>query len=59
VEDTYAAAMNSLTPQYAQVGSIILRKHPTEDEMRDRVVKAIERVHTHPKHNMEPPPLTP
>jgi hypothetical protein len=59
VEDAYAAAMNSLTPQYAQVGSIILRKTPAEDKIRDTVVKAIERVHLHPKHNMEPPPLSP
>jgi hypothetical protein len=59
VEDAYAAAMNSMSPQYAQIGSIILRKHPTEDEVRDTVVKAIERVHSHPKHATEPPPLTP
>ena len=58
VEDAYAAALNSLSPQYAQVGSIILRKNPAEDDLRETVVKAIERVHLHPKHNMEPPPLT-
>jgi len=59
LEDTYAAAMNSLAPQYAQVGSIILRKNPQEDEVRNSVIKAIKRVHGHPKHNTEPPPLTP
>ena len=59
VEDTYAAALNSLSPQYAQVGSIVLRKNLVEDDVRETVVKAIERVHLHPKHNMEPPSLTP
>ena len=56
VEDAYAAALNAMTPQYAQVGSIILRKQPTQDEMRQLVIGAIERVRSHPKHSQDPPP---
>ena len=42
MEDAYAAALNSLSPQYAQVGSIILRKNPAEDHECSDVTVGLE-----------------
>lgn len=54
VEDVYGAAMNQIPPHYAQVGSIVLQKHPDEDTLRAHVLASIEKVRLHPKHPIEP-----
>ena len=50
IEDVFAAALNSLTPQYAQTGSIVLKKTPDKGEVTTQVKEAFTRVGTHPKH---------
>ncbi|MDH5751847.1 MAG: late competence development ComFB family protein [Deltaproteobacteria bacterium] len=51
IEDTYALTLNSLHPQYAQVGSLIIRHAPpTDDEVGHLVNMAIDKVQANPNH---------
>ncbi len=54
VEDVYAAALNSIPPQYIQQGSIVLSKQPPAAELDACVQEAFARVDEHPKHRKEP-----
>lgn len=52
VEDVYAATLNTLAPRYAQPGSVLIRAEPGHDELRDKVLAAVERVRAHPNHEL-------
>jgi hypothetical protein len=56
IEDCYAAALNSIPPHYAQMGSIVIQQQPDEELLRAEVRQAIERVRAHPKHPADPLP---
>ena len=51
IEDVYALVLNSLPPQYAQAGSLVIRGPQfTETDLIDTVNMAIEKVKAIPNH---------
>ena len=51
IQDVYALMLNSMPPQYAQVGSLVFRKPPPEKkELVDLVTQAIDKVKAIPNH---------
>jgi len=50
VEDVYAGMMNSITPHYAQVGSVVLKHQPAEETLLASLQEVVARVEKHPRH---------
>ncbi|MDH4224737.1 MAG: late competence development ComFB family protein [Deltaproteobacteria bacterium] len=50
VEDVYAATLNTIPPQYAQTGSILMEHKPSDDEILRVLHQAIARVKHNPTH---------
>ena len=50
IQDVYALSLNQLSPRYTQSGTIILKKDLKEDDFRDVVESAIEKVTKKVKH---------
>jgi len=51
VEDVYALALSRIPATYAHLGSIILNKEVTDEDVESVVRFAITQVADHPKHN--------
>ncbi|EPR37557.1 Late competence development protein ComFB [Desulfovibrio sp. X2] len=49
VQDIYALALNLLPPRYAQSFSFVIREEVSDDDIREQLRAAAERVRTHPK----------
>lgn len=49
-EDIYALSLKHLPPQYVQVGSIVLRKSVSDEDIIAIVQKAIDQVIDNPNH---------
>ncbi|MBF0274800.1 MAG: late competence development ComFB family protein [Nitrospinae bacterium] len=49
-EDIYALSLNRLTAKYVQVGTIILKKETTDEEVNEVVKMTIEQVVNKPNH---------
>ncbi len=50
LQDVYALAMNQLTPKYVQQGTVLLKKEYTNDDFKDIVEVAIQKVLDKPNH---------
>lgn len=48
VEDIYALTLNLLPARYAQTGTIILQKEPSDEELVDIIREAVEKVLDNP-----------
>ncbi len=48
IEDIYALTLNLLPARYVQRGSIVLRKEPPEEEVRETICDAADRVLQNP-----------
>lgn len=51
IQDVFALAMNQLTPKYIQQGTILLKKDYTEQDFRDIVEEAVDKVLKNPNHS--------
>ncbi|MBU2513836.1 late competence development ComFB family protein [bacterium] len=50
IQDVYALSMNQITPKYIQQGTVLLRKEYSDDDFRDIIEVAIEKVIKKPNH---------
>lgn len=50
IQDVYALAMNQLNPKYVQHGTVLLVKEYTNQDFRDVIEIAIEKVLKNPNH---------
>ena len=50
VEDVYGATLSLVPCQYAQVGSIVVNPMPSDDDIHDKILEAVERVRANPTH---------
>lgn len=50
IQDVYALAMNQLTPKYVQQGTVLLKKEYTDQDFRDVIEMAVEKVIRNPNH---------
>ncbi len=50
IQDVYALAMNHLTPKYVQQGTVLLKKEYTDNDFRDVIEMAVEKVLNNPNH---------
>ncbi len=51
IQDVYALSLNQLSPKYVQEGTIVLKKEYKDNDFRDVVEFAIEKVIRHPNHS--------
>lgn len=51
IQDVYALAMNQLTPKYIQQGTILIKKEYSEQDFRDIVEEAVDKVVKNPNHS--------
>ena len=50
IQDVYALAMNQLVPKYVQQGTVLLKKEYSDQDFRDVIEAAVEKVLNHPNH---------
>jgi Late competence development protein ComFB len=50
IQDVYALSINQLTPKYVQQGTVLLKKEYTENDFRDIIEEAVEKVLANPNH---------
>lgn len=50
IQDVYALSMNQLTPKYIQQGTILLKKDYTDEDFKDIIENAVEKVLKNPNH---------
>ena len=49
IQDIYALALNFLPARYAQSYSFVIREPVTDEQLRNDIHRAVERVRAHPK----------
>ena len=50
IQDVYALSMNQLTPKYIQQGTILLKKEYSDEDFKDIIEEAVEKVLQNPNH---------
>ncbi|MBU3916878.1 late competence development ComFB family protein [bacterium] len=51
IQDVYALAMNQLNPKYIQQGTVMIKKEYSDDDFRDALALAVEKVIKKPNHD--------
>ena len=51
IQDVFALSMNQLTPKYAQQGTVLLKKEYSNDDFKDIVEMAVQKVIDKPNHS--------
>jgi len=50
IQDVYALAMNQLVPKYVQQGTVLLKKEYSDQDFKDVIEVAVEKVLSNPNH---------
>ncbi len=51
IQDVYALAMNQLTPKYVQQGTVLLMKEYSNQDFKDVIEIAVEKILMNPNHD--------
>jgi hypothetical protein len=51
IQDVYALSLNQVSPKYVQIGTIVLKRELTDEDLRDIVENAVEQVLKNTNHS--------